>query len=103
MSGHCLLKICKDKRHELSSYTISIGRKDSFTSHSFVGLAPVCQHSPIASVETGGIPLRVKVDVQDLQFLLYTWYPTRFLQTYGAYPQNVHVCRGCSRQGGLHI
>ena len=24
MSGHCLLKICKDKRHELSSYTISI-------------------------------------------------------------------------------
>jgi antitoxin component HigA of HigAB toxin-antitoxin module len=27
MSGHCLLKICKDKRHELSSYTTSIGRK----------------------------------------------------------------------------
>ena len=26
MSGHCLLKICKDKRHELSSYTISPDR-----------------------------------------------------------------------------
>jgi len=29
MSGHCLLKICKDKRHELSSCTISIGRKQT--------------------------------------------------------------------------
>lgn len=38
MSGRCLLKICKDKRHELSS---SIGRKQTvlfhFGAYTFIG------------------------------------------------------------------